>query len=88
MREVALEAIARARRGEGPTLIECETYRYRCVWVLRDAKGAGRVGARQFCVCMHARVTRPALSACVAIDTCGVNQWWDMDLWPGCRTVE
>mmetsp|Transcript_10920 Transcript_10920/g.18949 ORF Transcript_10920/g.18949 Transcript_10920/m.18949 type:complete len:409 (-) Transcript_10920:591-1817(-) len=29
VREVALEAIARARRGEGPTLIECETYRYR-----------------------------------------------------------
>lgn len=29
VREVALEAIARARRGDGPTLIECETYRYR-----------------------------------------------------------
>ncbi|KAJ9532922.1 thiamine diphosphate-binding protein [Haematococcus lacustris] len=29
VREVALEAIARARRGEGPTLIECETYRFR-----------------------------------------------------------
>lgn len=29
MREVALEAIARARRGEGPTLIEAETYRFR-----------------------------------------------------------
>lgn len=29
MREVALEAIARARRGDGPTLIECETYRFR-----------------------------------------------------------
>ena len=29
VREVAQEAIARARRGDGPTLIECETYRYR-----------------------------------------------------------
>jgi pyruvate dehydrogenase E1 component alpha subunit len=29
VREVAMEAIARARRGDGPTLIECETYRYR-----------------------------------------------------------
>eukprot|EP00889_Picochlorum_renovo_P005319 jgi/Picre1/32349/NNA_007695.t1 len=29
VREVAMEAIARARRGEGPTLIECETYRFR-----------------------------------------------------------
>lgn len=29
VREVALEAIARARRGEGPTLIEAETYRFR-----------------------------------------------------------
>ncbi len=29
VREVAKEAIARARRGDGPTLIECETYRFR-----------------------------------------------------------
>ena len=29
MREVAAEAIARARRGDGPTLIEAETYRFR-----------------------------------------------------------
>ena len=29
VREVAEEAIARARRGEGPTLIEAETYRFR-----------------------------------------------------------
>jgi pyruvate dehydrogenase E1 component alpha subunit len=29
VREVAQEAIARARRGDGPTLIEAETYRYR-----------------------------------------------------------
>ncbi|XP_024529780.1 pyruvate dehydrogenase E1 component subunit alpha-3, chloroplastic [Selaginella moellendorffii] len=29
VREVAKEAIARARRGDGPTLVECETYRYR-----------------------------------------------------------
>jgi pyruvate dehydrogenase E1 component alpha subunit len=29
VREVAAEAIARARRGDGPTLIECETYRFR-----------------------------------------------------------
>jgi len=27
--EVASEAVARARRGEGPTLIECKTYRWR-----------------------------------------------------------
>lgn len=27
--EAAGEAVARARRGEGPTLIECETYRFR-----------------------------------------------------------
>lgn len=27
--EVAGEAVARARRGDGPTLIECETYRFR-----------------------------------------------------------
>lgn len=26
---MAEEAIARARRGDGPTLIECETYRFR-----------------------------------------------------------
>ncbi|KAI5069902.1 hypothetical protein GOP47_0014245 [Adiantum capillus-veneris] len=29
VREVALEAIARARRGDGPTLVECETYWFR-----------------------------------------------------------
>jgi pyruvate dehydrogenase E1 component alpha subunit len=29
VREVAKEAIGRARRGEGPTLIECETYIFR-----------------------------------------------------------
>ena len=29
MKEVAKEAIRRARRGEGPTLVECETYRFR-----------------------------------------------------------
>ncbi|MEW5310809.1 MAG: hypothetical protein WDW38_002570 [Sanguina aurantia] len=29
VREVAMEAVARARRGDGPTLIEAETYRYR-----------------------------------------------------------
>ena len=29
VREVAQEAIVRARRGEGPTLIEAETYRFR-----------------------------------------------------------
>eukprot|EP01018_Ginkgo_biloba_P037655 Gb_25911 [translate_table: standard] len=29
VREVAKEAITRARRGDGPTLIECETYRFR-----------------------------------------------------------
>lgn len=29
MRKVAEEAIARARRGDGPTLIEAETYRFR-----------------------------------------------------------
>ena len=28
VREVANEAIGRARRGEGPTLVECETYRF------------------------------------------------------------
>ncbi|MCO5550571.1 hypothetical protein L7F22_004058 [Adiantum nelumboides] len=29
VRDVALEAVARARRGDGPTLVECETYRFR-----------------------------------------------------------
>jgi pyruvate dehydrogenase E1 component alpha subunit len=29
VREVAKEAVERARRGEGPTLVECETYRFR-----------------------------------------------------------
>lgn len=29
VKEVAEEAIGRARRGEGPTLVECETYRFR-----------------------------------------------------------
>ncbi|XLU94092.1 hypothetical protein S245_008444, partial [Arachis hypogaea] len=29
VREVAKEAIERARRGDGPTLAECETYRFR-----------------------------------------------------------
>lgn len=29
VREVAKEAVQRARRGEGPTLVECETYRFR-----------------------------------------------------------
>lgn len=29
VREVAVEAIERARRGEGPTLIEAQTYRFR-----------------------------------------------------------
>ncbi|KAM0945476.1 putative pyruvate dehydrogenase (acetyl-transferring) [Dioscorea sansibarensis] len=29
VRQVAKEAIERARRGEGPTLVECETYRFR-----------------------------------------------------------
>ncbi|MBE3069869.1 MAG: hypothetical protein IMZ66_06500, partial [Planctomycetes bacterium] len=29
VREAILDAVARARRGEGPSLIECVTYRYR-----------------------------------------------------------
>jgi len=29
VREVAIEAIERARRGDGPTLIEAQTYRFR-----------------------------------------------------------
>lgn len=29
VREVAKEAVGRARRGDGPTLVECETYRFR-----------------------------------------------------------
>ncbi|XP_058105008.1 pyruvate dehydrogenase E1 component subunit alpha-3, chloroplastic-like [Magnolia sinica] len=29
VREVAKEAVARARSGDGPTLVECETYRFR-----------------------------------------------------------
>lgn len=29
VREVAKEAIERARRGDGPSLVECETYRFR-----------------------------------------------------------
>uniref|UniRef100_A0A2P2JW95 Pyruvate dehydrogenase E1 component subunit alpha n=1 Tax=Rhizophora mucronata TaxID=61149 RepID=A0A2P2JW95_RHIMU len=29
VREVAKEAVGRARKGEGPTLVECETYRFR-----------------------------------------------------------
>ncbi|KAG6487915.1 pyruvate dehydrogenase E1 component subunit alpha-3, chloroplastic-like [Zingiber officinale] len=29
VREVAMEAIERARRGDGPTLVECQTYRFR-----------------------------------------------------------
>ncbi|CAN0884971.1 hypothetical protein LINGRAHAP2_LOCUS14987 [Linum grandiflorum] len=29
VREVAKDAIGRARRGEGPTLVECETYRFK-----------------------------------------------------------
>lgn len=29
VREVSIEAINRARRGDGPTLVECETYRFR-----------------------------------------------------------
>lgn len=29
VKEVAKEAIQRAWRGEGPTLVECETYRFR-----------------------------------------------------------
>lgn len=29
VRQVAKEAIERARNGEGPTLVECETYRFR-----------------------------------------------------------
>lgn len=29
VRQVAEEAVARARRGDGPTLIEAETYRFR-----------------------------------------------------------
>uniref|UniRef100_A0A7N0T849 Pyruvate dehydrogenase E1 component subunit alpha n=1 Tax=Kalanchoe fedtschenkoi TaxID=63787 RepID=A0A7N0T849_KALFE len=29
VRQVAKEAVARARRGDGPTLVECETYRFR-----------------------------------------------------------
>lgn len=39
VRDVALEAIARARRGEGPTLIEAETYRFR--WEQRGMGGEG-----------------------------------------------
>ncbi len=55
VRAVAQEAIERARRGEGPTLIEAETYRFRghsladpdelrrCVWRVRVCVG-GCVG--------------------------------------------
>jgi hypothetical protein len=41
VREVALEAIARARAGEGPTLIECETYRFRWVGHWLSSWGSG-----------------------------------------------
>ncbi|KAF5201639.1 Pyruvate dehydrogenase e1 component subunit alpha [Thalictrum thalictroides] len=51
VREVAKEAIGRARRGEGPSLIECETYRFRGHSLadpdeLRDAGEKNHYGAR------------------------------------------
>ncbi|XP_010480668.1 PREDICTED: pyruvate dehydrogenase E1 component subunit alpha-3, chloroplastic-like [Camelina sativa] len=51
VREVAKEAVARARRGEGPTLVECETYRFRGHSLadpdeLRDAAEKAKYAAR------------------------------------------
>ncbi|KAL8138325.1 hypothetical protein V2J09_004326 [Rumex salicifolius] len=51
VREVAKEAIGRARRGEGPTLLECETYRFRGHSLadpdeLRDAAEKNKYAAR------------------------------------------
>ncbi|RZC62423.1 hypothetical protein C5167_024180 [Papaver somniferum] len=51
VREVAKEAVDRARRGEGPTLIECETYRLRGHSLadpdeLRDPEEKAKYGAR------------------------------------------
>jgi acetoin:2,6-dichlorophenolindophenol oxidoreductase subunit alpha len=63
VREAALEAVARARSGEGPTLLECQTYRhhghskadpakYRPAeeverWLARDPLGVARERLRQ-----------------------------------------
>ncbi|CAN7066812.1 unnamed protein product [Brassica oleracea var. botrytis] len=51
VREVAKEAVTRARRGEGPTLVECETYRFRGHSLadpdeLRDAAEKAKYAAR------------------------------------------
>ncbi|CDY37428.1 BnaC08g45660D [Brassica napus] len=51
VREVAKEAVSRARRGEGPTLVECETYRFRGHSLadpdeLRDAAEKAKYAAR------------------------------------------
>ncbi|XP_010556630.1 PREDICTED: pyruvate dehydrogenase E1 component subunit alpha-3, chloroplastic-like [Tarenaya hassleriana] len=51
VREVAKEAVARARRGEGPSLVECETYRFRGHSLadpdeLRDAAEKAKYAAR------------------------------------------
>ncbi|KAH0905397.1 hypothetical protein HID58_037224 [Brassica napus] len=51
VREVAKEAVTRARRGEDPTLVECETYRFRGHSLadpdeLRDAAEKAKYAAR------------------------------------------
>eukprot|EP00270_Netrium_digitus_P016987 TRINITY_DN615_c0_g1_i3.p1 TRINITY_DN615_c0_g1~~TRINITY_DN615_c0_g1_i3.p1 ORF type:complete len:431 (+),score=59.16 TRINITY_DN615_c0_g1_i3:301-1593(+) len=66
VREVALEAIARARRGDGPTLIECETYRFRGHSLadpdeLRSADEKAKYAARDPIVALKAHLIETGL---------------------------
>ena len=73
VREVAAEAIARARRGDGPTLIEAETYRFRGHSLadpdeLRQKEEKDHYAVRAAATCTylkHAPRVDSRLSACI-----------------------
>jgi pyruvate dehydrogenase E1 component alpha subunit len=67
VRQVAMEAVARARRGEGPTLIEAETYRFRGHSLadpdeLRDKDEKARWAARDPIPALRARMLKEGLA--------------------------
>jgi hypothetical protein len=76
VREVALEAIARARRGDGPTLIECETYRFRGHSLAGGWRCCGLIMCADVCL-----IDATASNQCMACQ-CWHNQHWH---WAVCR---
>ena len=84
VREVAVEAIARARRGDGPTLIEASTYRFRGHSLAdpdemrsKEEKAKWAVSMFFFPRCVTALIQR-ILNTCTMFVTfsCNVAKWF------------